>query len=133
MFAEGAILVADRRSAELLHPLLAPYAGQVGFDGVTAMGSLEHYLGGLATVLGHHDEAVERLRRSCEVHVRIEAPFYEARSHHQLAAALLARNERGDADAARVELRHAVELAERHRYRMVHRRAAQLLANTNGV
>jgi len=104
----------------------------VAFDGVTAMGSLEHYLGALATVLGNHDEAVDRLRRSCEVHAAIAAPFYEARSRIQLAVALLARNEGGDGEAARAELERSVGIAERHRYRMVHLRAAQLLANSNG-
>ncbi|MGH9276153.1 MAG: hypothetical protein ACRDZU_16035, partial [Acidimicrobiales bacterium] len=133
MFAEAAILIRDRESATHLHTLLAPYAGQMGFDGVTAMGSLEHYLGGLATILGHDDEAVERLTRSRDVHAAMPAPFYEARSRHQLAVALLARDRDGDAEAAGTELRHAVAIAERHRYRMVHLRAAQLLANTNGV
>jgi hypothetical protein len=133
MFAEGAILIGDRRSTEHLHPQLAPYAGQVAFDGVTVMGSLEHYVGGLATVLGRHDEAVGRLERSCEVHATIEAPFFEARSRHRLAAALLARNEPGDVAAAQAELHRAVGIAEHHRYRMVHLRAAQLLANLNEV
>jgi tetratricopeptide (TPR) repeat protein len=133
MLAEGAILLEDARSAEPLHARLAPYAMQVGFDGVTTMGLLEHYLGALATVLGRHDEGIERLQRSCEVHAGIEAPFFEARSRHRLAVSLLARQQPGDPEAAQHELSHAIEIAERHRFRMVHLRAAQLLANTNGA
>jgi class 3 adenylate cyclase/tetratricopeptide (TPR) repeat protein len=132
MFAEGAILLGDARSAAVLHELLAPFGGQVGIDGVTTVGALEHYLGALATVLGRSDEAVERLQRACDVHHAIAAPFFEARSRHRLAAALLARDRPGDAGAAAVELGRAVALAERHGYGMVHRRAAELLAHTNG-
>ena len=128
MYAEAAILLGDVRAAELLLPLLVPYASQVGFDAVSTVGLLEHYVGGLAAVLGDHDEAVERLRRSCTFHESVGAPFFEARSRQQLAAALLARRQPGDVDGARDELRRAVVIAERHRYRLVHRRAAELLA-----
>lgn len=131
MFAEGAILTGDTTAMPLLYDLLLPYAAQVAFDGVTAMGSLEHYLGALATRLGRVDEGVVRLQRSCEVHEALPAPFGEARSRHQLAVALLARDLPGDTDRARAELARAIGTAERHRYRMVHLRAAQLLSGTN--
>ncbi|MGH9274977.1 MAG: ATP-binding protein, partial [Acidimicrobiales bacterium] len=128
MFAEGAVMLNDVRAAELLLPLVLPYASQVGFDAVSTMGLLEHYAGGLASVLGDHDQAVERLQRSCAFHESVGAPFFEARSRQQRAASLLARRSPGDLEVARDELRRAVVIAERHRYRMVHRRAAQLLA-----
>jgi class 3 adenylate cyclase len=128
MFAESAVVLGDLRAAELLHPLLLPYASQVGFDAVSTMGLVDHYVGALAAMLGRHDEAVERLQRSSTFHESIGAPFFEARGRHQLAAALLARQSPGDVEAARDELRQAIVIAERYKYRMVHRRAAQLLA-----
>lgn len=131
MYAEGAVLTGDTASAEVLYDLLLPFAPQVAFDGVTAMGSLEHYLGAMATLLGRVDEAVVRLQRSCEVHEALPSPFGEARSRHQLAVALLARDVLGDTERARAELSRAIGIAERHRYRTVHLRAAQLLAGTN--
>lgn len=131
-FSETAILVGDEGAAARLHPLLLPYASQVGFDGVTTVGSLDHYLGGLATVLGRLDEAVERLGRSIALHASIEAPFFEARGRHQRAVALLARGQPGDAAGARGELEQAALLAERHGYRTVQRRAAELLLSMGG-
>jgi hypothetical protein len=128
LFAEAAVLLDDARAAEHLHPLLLPFAAQVGFDAVSPVGGVEHYVGALAALRGEHDEAVERLRRSSALHESIGAPFFEARGRHQLAAALAARRHPGDVEEARDELRRAVVIAERHRYRDVHRRAAQLLA-----
>jgi class 3 adenylate cyclase len=130
MFAEGAILTADTTSAEALHAHLVPWAQQVGFDGVTAMGSLEHYVGGLARVLGRHDEGVDRLQRACRLHEAMAAPFFEARSRQLLGVALLARNGAGDAEAARLELTRAVDIAERHGCLMVQQRAAELLTDS---
>ena len=84
-FSESAMVLGDPTAAEPLYRLLAPFVGQVGFDGVTTVGLLEHHVGGLAGLLGRRDEAIERLERSRDGHASIGAPFFEARSRAQLA------------------------------------------------
>ena len=128
LFAEAAIRLGDGRAAATLYDLMLPFAAQIGFDGVMTVGGLEHYLGGLAAVLGRPDEAIDRLERSATRHATIGASFFEARDHHQLAVALLAREASGDGGAAASHLRRAVELSETHGHRAVHRRAQELLA-----
>ena len=83
-YAESAIRLGHARSAAVLHRLLLPFEHQVGFDGVATTGSLQHHLGGLAGVLGRHDEAVERLEASVALHRQMGAPFFEARSAEAL-------------------------------------------------
>ncbi len=129
LFSEAAIRLDDPTAAALLYDLLVPFASQIGFDGVMTVGGLEHYLGGLAGTLGRSDEAVRRLERSRDLHRAISAPFFEARDRLQLAIALLDRGEAGDGPSARAELERAVELADAHGYRAVHRRARERLAS----
>ncbi len=131
-FAEGAILLGHSEAAGQLHDLISPYAAQLGFDGVVSVGWFEHYIGALAIELGDYDDAIERLERSCAVHEAIPAPFFEARSRHQLARARHLRSRPGDEPAARAEVLRAIHLAETHGYRMVHRRADELLTSMNG-
>ena len=90
MFAEGAVLVDHREAAAALYDLIVPYADQVGFDGVMTVGLLDHYVGGLAHVLGRSDEAVLRLRRAADRHASIGAPFFEARDRALLDRVLAA-------------------------------------------
>jgi hypothetical protein len=127
-YSESAIRLRHERSAAVLHALVAPLAGQVGFDGVATVGSLHHHLGGLAGLLGHHDQAVEHLERSSATHERMGARFFEARSRHELAVALGGRAGPGDHAAAITSARHAVALAEAHGYPAVERRARELAA-----
>jgi class 3 adenylate cyclase len=117
--SEAAILLGHQRSAAVLYDRVQPVAGQLAVDGVMALGSLQHHLGGLAGVLGRPDEARDRLRRSIDVHHRIGAPFFEARSRCALAALLTG-------DAAAAEASAALALARRHGYAGIERRAAAL-------
>jgi hypothetical protein len=132
MSAEAAILLGDPTPAEPLYRLLAPFAGQVGFDGVTTVGLVEHHLGGLAALLARGDEAVERLGRSIEWHASVGAPFFEARSRTQLAATLLDLGRSADRPAARDHLERAIDLAEGHGFAGVHRRASYVIDEMSG-
>jgi hypothetical protein len=116
--AIAAVRLGHTGSALLLYERMRPFADQLGFDGVTTVGALEHHLGGLAGVLARHDEAVDRLRRGSAIHQQIGAPFFEACGRYELARVLFTR---GDLDAARVELHAADDLATHHGYDGVHR------------
>jgi class 3 adenylate cyclase len=132
MFAESAILLGDRSPAAALYDLLVPFADQVGFDGVTTVGLLEHHAGGLAALLGRADEAVARLARSCEWHASADVPFFEARSRVQLAATLLDAGGAAARSSARDHLTRALDIAGQFGFDGVRRRARQLMDDTSG-
>ena len=127
MFAEATIYLRHAPAAARLYDLVSPFADQVGFDGVMTVGRLDHHLGGLARVLGRHDEAVDRLRSAAERHDEMAARFFEARSRLELALAHEARGAAGDAEAALAEARHAAALADEHGYGGVDRSAGELV------
>jgi class 3 adenylate cyclase/tetratricopeptide (TPR) repeat protein len=132
-YAEAATRLEHAGAAALVYEQLLPLAHQIGFDGIVAVGSLEHQLGGCAAVLGRHDEAIERLRRSLERHVALHAPFFEANDRYELGRVLLWRGADGDQSTAVAELRRAADLAAARGYAAIHRRAIELLATTNGA
>jgi hypothetical protein len=84
LFAESAVHLGHAGSAGLLYDRLAPFADQIGFDGVMTVGALDHHLGGLAGVLGRPEEGVDRLERSVAVHDAMGATFFAARSRAAL-------------------------------------------------
>jgi hypothetical protein len=52
-----AIQLKDTRAAAELHPMLAPFGGEVAFNGATSQGPISAYLGKLSSLLARHDEA----------------------------------------------------------------------------
>jgi tetratricopeptide (TPR) repeat protein len=132
MWAEVAVQTADRPAAEVLLARLATFADQVVCNGVDIFGSLDHYRGALWAVLGRYDEAERLLVRGSEVHERLGAPFFEARSHLELARMLSARGGPGDLEEAGRRTELARELAGRYGFATVERRATELAALVNG-
>ena len=64
--AETAVLVGDPTHAATLYLRLAPYAGRPATAGraVTNYGAIDRHLGGLAAVLGRHDDAVRHVENA---------------------------------------------------------------------
>ena len=62
--AEGIGILGDPTHAQLVYDRLLPYSGRPATAGraVVSYGSVDRYLGGLAAVLGRHDEAIAHLR-----------------------------------------------------------------------
>ena len=128
MWAEVAIQTGDTGSAEVLLSRLASFADQVVCNGVDIFGSLDHYRGALWGVLGRFDEAEPLLARGAEIHEALGAPFFEARSHLELARMLRARNGDGDGDEAVRRAGSALAIARKHGYATVERRATALVS-----
>jgi len=126
MWAEVAIQTADTGSAEILLGRLARFADQVVCNGVDIFGSLDHYRGALSAVLGRFDEAERLLVQASEVHQGLGAPFFEARSHLELARTLRARGAPGDEQESNRRAGLARDIASRHGFTTVERRAAEL-------
>jgi DNA-binding SARP family transcriptional activator len=119
----------DAPRAAVLHRLLRPYADQFGFDTGGTRGSFAHHLGLLATVTGQFDEADAQFAAAGEVHERMGAPTWLARTRLEWARMLLARRRPGDADQAKRLLRQARATAKERGLGNVERRAVELMAS----
>jgi len=126
MWAEVAIQTRDVAAAEVLLDRLASFADQVVCNGVDIFGSLDHYRGALRGVLGRFDEAERLLARGFAVHEGLGAPFFEARSHLELARVLAERADPGDHDEAARHAGLALAMAAKHGFATVERRAAEV-------
>ena len=103
LLAEGAAVVGDPRSAELLYARLGPLEGQcvvVGGSIYACLGAVSRHLGVAATALGRWDAAERHLRAALERHERMASPPLVARTQHDLAAMFAARGGAGDAERA---------------------------------
>ena len=126
MWVEVAIQTRDTGTAEILLSRLASFADQVVCNGVDIFGSLDHYRGALWAVLGRFDEAERLLIQGSEVHQGLGAPFFEARSHLELARMLQARGAPGDDEEAHRRVGLASDIARRHGFTTVERRAIEV-------
>ena len=89
IYAEATAQIGDREAAAKLHELLAPYRGQIAFNSATVWGAVERHLGNLERVLGRVADAQRSLQRAAEVHERIGAPIWLARTRVDLARLLI--------------------------------------------
>jgi class 3 adenylate cyclase/tetratricopeptide (TPR) repeat protein len=114
-------------AAELLHELLAPYAGQVVANAPAISGSVSFYLGLLATTLHRFDEAESRFAAAEAVHERVDAIAWLARTRLEWARMLFARGRPTDAERARELLDQALASARTFGLANIERRVTQLL------
>ena len=88
-------------------------------------GSMSLYTGILARLRGLYDEAERRLLQSAEVNERIEAPFFVARTHLEIARL---HAERGKSDDVERHATLALEIARARGFAQVERQALNLPA-----
>jgi class 3 adenylate cyclase len=100
-FSEAAAQLQDREAAAALYEQLAPWSGQVTINGVTSWGAVDLYLGRLADTLDSRDRAERHLAAAEELHERIGAPTWLARTRYARAHLLLRGDGPGDARRAR--------------------------------
>jgi class 3 adenylate cyclase len=120
--------VGDVAAAGDLYDQLSPWHDRVGFTGVAMTGSVAHYLGRLAVVLGKPTEAAEHFRRALATHERLRAPFFIASTQLEWGRLLLAT----EPDRARGMLRRARDLAAAHGCARIERQAAEALSGSPG-
>jgi len=84
--AELCVFLGDRPRGKIVYETLLPHARfcAVMGDGQIMMGSVSHYLGKLAHLLGENDNAVRHLQSAIEVHERLEANSWLRQSQHAL-------------------------------------------------
>jgi class 3 adenylate cyclase/tetratricopeptide (TPR) repeat protein len=128
-YAEAAVECRDPRFARPLFDRLAPWGHLVATTGGgNAIGLVSHFLGGLATVLGRHDEAEAHFTRAAAFNDRVEAKFFAARTDLWWGRMLSERGSHGDADRARALLARARDVAATHGYAKVEARADDAIA-----
>ncbi|WP_035125917.1 ATP-binding protein [Conexibacter woesei] len=127
IYAEVAAHLQERGAAEILYGLLAPWAGQVVYSGISAWGCVDHHLGQLAAVVGRFGEAEEHLRRAAELNAALKAPIWVARTELATARLLLQRNGPQDRERGRMLLERAAAAAQRLGSATLARRASGLL------
>jgi len=135
LLSEVCAALGDAERARELYALLAPHGGRNVIVGRAAScnGCASRLLGMLASVLGEWDEAERRFFEAREMHVRMGARPFLARTELAWAEMLLARGEPGDDAAARERLAEAIVIADALGMVVLAERARALVAGGEGV
>ncbi|HYA67260.1 MAG TPA: AAA family ATPase, partial [Acidimicrobiales bacterium] len=104
-------------AAPSLYEKFSPYDGRFMFVGSLDEGAVARPVGRLATMLGRFDEAERHLRNALEMHERIPAPYWAARTRLDLAELFMTRLGASDPEAARGLLQEVERSVESYGYR----------------
>lgn len=129
-FAVWSEVVAHLGEQEVAATLYAHVSGVehlLATAAVVFWGSMARYSGLLATTLGRYDDAERAFEVAEEVHEKIAAPIYVARTRLGLAEALTRRGGANDATRAQELLGQALEAARAHGCAALEARAEGLL------
>ena len=126
-YAQAAIDLGETAAAAQLFDLLAPYHGQVGYNGLMPLEPVAMYLGALASLLGRYEEAEAFFAESAELNERAGASFAAARTDFSWGRMLVARRGPGDAERARELLTRAQTSAAAGGFGYVEVHAAEAL------
>jgi hypothetical protein len=102
----------DKRRAEILYPLLLPYAERWVAAVVTSFGPMTRIVGCLATTLEWYEVAEIHFERAIVQASSVPAPLFEADTRLDFAKMLLKRNGPGDVERAREQLETCLQTAE---------------------
>ena len=128
VYADVTVRLGVTDWAERLFELLAPYHSQLATTGWgLSWGTASHHLGALATLLGRFDEAEAQFAAATDLHGRIGAPCWLARTRLEWARMLMRRGGPGDTGRARELLDQALATAMDLRLANVERHARALL------
>jgi len=119
----------DAAAARPLLELLSPYAEQLVVMVAVVSGSVSHYLGLLATTLGHFSEAATHFAAAEATHERVGAPTWLARTRLEWASMLLRRGWPDDVPRAHALLGQARVTAGELGLAGIERAAAALQRN----
>jgi class 3 adenylate cyclase len=126
--SDAAIGLSDQAAARRLRHLLARDSGRCAFAGMLPLGAVDRYLGRLSTLLGLFDEAEQYLMAAEQLHERIRAPLYLARTWADQAELASHRHAPGDVGRAQRLVDEAVASARGHHAPGVERYARHVLA-----
>ena len=127
-YASIAVQLHLRERCGELFALLAPYHDQVPRQGVVTREPVAMYLGGLAGVLGHYDEAERYFVEADDLNKRGAMRYAEAQTNLWWGRTLQARGGSGDVERARDLFDAARTIAVDRGYALVERRVAEELS-----
>lgn len=127
-WARVACRLSHRRTAGLLHPLLAPYADRFAHSQIVVSGAVAMHLGQLEHVLGRFDDADRSFAQAEQMHQRLDSPMLTADGNAHWAAMLVDRDAAGDHDRARSLATAALEVAVAGGFGYTESLARQVLA-----
>ena len=127
MCAEAVAALGLKEPASALYSQLLPYADQVPCNSVVVFEVLHWGLGRLATVLGRYDDAQSHFAKAEEVHLRLEAPYFLARTHWAWAELLVTRGRPGDQQRSLVLAEQARSAAVSQGYGRIEMQSQSLL------
>jgi transcriptional regulator with XRE-family HTH domain len=112
-FSDTADLLGDRKWAETLYDLAAPYAGHNATLGVASyLGAADHWLGVLAGVTGRFAEATRHLDDALDRHRDMGSRPLTALTQEAYGHVLSLRGQPGDAERARALTETAMRAAD---------------------
>ncbi len=100
-WAKAAVAIGDLDTAQAMWERLAPFRDLAIFTLATISPVAGHYVGRLEHLLGHLDDANTSFARAHELHQRLRAPQFVARTEVRWAEMLVDRNRPGDRARAR--------------------------------
>ncbi|MEE9285691.1 MAG: AAA family ATPase, partial [Dehalococcoidia bacterium] len=128
------VFLGDARRAAMLYELLLPYSGlNVNSGAATCNGSASRYLGLLAATMGRWEEAADHFEDALQMNARMGARPYVARTQHDYAGMLLARDEPGDREKALVLLGQALDTAQELGMKPLVEKALALKLRAQGI
>jgi class 3 adenylate cyclase len=133
--AEACADTGELKLAPDAYAWLAPASGNLLFTnhaGWVVMGSVDHYLGVLATALGDYAAAERHLASALALEERLGGPQLAARTCYRWARLARARAATGDAELANRHLTACLQLCRRHQMAHLARRAEALSAEEGG-
>ena len=130
---DAAVTLGDRDLARRLHDELLPYRQQMAVVQAVGVGPVAHYLGRMAALLGHPDEADEHFANACDLQERTGARGLLVPTRLEWARLLLQRGEPGDGDRARALAGAAAQLADELDTPALRDRAVEALATSRAV
>jgi DNA-binding SARP family transcriptional activator len=117
-----------RDVAPLVYTHVAPWAHLLVFTNVVSYGSMSLYAGALARLCGAYEESERHLLRAAEVNERIQAPFFVARTHLEIARLYRDRQQADDRARQAHHVALALALAHDHGLTQVESQALTLPA-----
>ena len=133
--ADTCYWLEDSERAAVLERMLEPYSGQVVVVGRAAscQGPVDLYLGRLAVVQGHHDEAIRRFEAAIELAERIGDRPFALEARYGLGRALAERARPHDRERALAEFTLALDGADAMGMRRLVERALVARLEVQGI
>ncbi len=135
LLSDVCAFVTDGRRAAILYELLLPYAGRniVTGPGIVCNGAASRFLGVLAGTMSRWEEAIQHYEEALEMHERMGARPYVARTQQEYADMFLARDEPGDRKKALELVSQALDTAQELGMKVLVERALALKLRAQGI